>query len=100
MKLEATGKIGGKQSSLSWQDGAVAGDPDAVVRLREHAIRLEGRRVDNGSGLGGTTRHLSRAMSVWLILSEGAWGVPPVFDPGTARYNGDTYATPSGEATP
>lgn len=100
MTFEATGKIAGKQAGVTWQDGAVIGDPDAVARLRENAIRLEGRRVDNGSGLGGTSRHLSRAMSVWLLLSDGAWGIAPVFDRGTARYNGDTYPVASGEATP
>ena len=54
-----TGEHNGREISITWEDGALSGDPEAVAWIQEIAARLEGQIIGPIGGPYSTTDHLA-----------------------------------------
>jgi len=57
-RLVFTGLRNGREISITWEDGALSGDPDTVAWIKYYAAAMEGSIVGPIGGPYSTTDHL------------------------------------------
>jgi hypothetical protein len=65
---DCTGHFRGRLVFLSWQDGKLVGDPEAVKMIKRLAAEVEGHRVWTPTHIGGIHDHLSNPYKVYQLM--------------------------------
>lgn len=65
-----TGKLHGRPVSITWNDGELSGDPEAVQALRDLAARREGTRVLYPEWVQTRHHHLASPVSTYVLAKE------------------------------
>jgi hypothetical protein len=68
MKFTATGMFQGRRVSITWEDGEVSGDPEAVAALKQLAKDKVGEPVGISTFHRTTHHHLKSNLSTWVLL--------------------------------
>lgn len=70
MKFTAHGKLGRRRVAVTWQDGAVAGDPVACAIIRGISKGMEGYPVGPPAGPYTEHNHLTDPVSAYFLIED------------------------------
>ncbi len=70
MSFSTTGRIGSQTYTVTWEDGEVTGDQDAVDAIEAYADAHEGKLIGSPSGPFTEVDHLSDPLSAAMIMDE------------------------------
>jgi len=80
-KFTFSGKRNGKPITITWEDGALSGDPDTVAWIKYYAAAMEGSIVGPVGGPYSTTDHLGDPYAASELIRS-------IF-PGSVQVEGD-----------
>jgi hypothetical protein len=69
-EFTATGKFRGQPATVTWADGELSGDAEAVDALQRLAQEREGQVVALGDLHETETEHLSDPLSAYVLIRE------------------------------